>query len=91
MRGLTIYIGPVAEIIVDDTIKKNGFTDSKMAPTTYLRFLEALYQELPADIDRKSLCFKIRGTILNSYLRKGSERTFFREQQLAGIKKPDRE
>jgi len=60
-------LGPVAEIIVDDTIQKNGFSDSEMVPTTYLRFLEALYQELPDDVDRKSLVLKIRNIMLKKY------------------------
>lgn len=60
-------LGPVAELIVDDTINKNGFVDVEMVPTTYLRFLEALYQELPADVDRKSLVLNIRDTMLRNY------------------------
>ncbi|MEE8482659.1 MAG: hypothetical protein V3S12_04840 [Acidiferrobacterales bacterium] len=60
-------VGPVAEIIVDDTIEKYGFADTEMVPTTYLRFLESLYKELPMDVDRKTLCLHIRDTVIKNF------------------------
>ncbi len=60
-------IGPVAEIIVDETAKNGGFQDKEMAPANYLKFLEALYKELPDDIDRKEVIYLVRDLVLRKY------------------------
>jgi len=67
IRHVAQVLGPAAEIIVDDTIEKNGFSNTEMVPITYLKFLEALYRELPDDVDRKALCLEIRDAVLKEY------------------------
>lgn len=60
-------LGPVAEIIVDDTIKSGGFQEDNMVPSNFLKFLEALYKELPEDIDKRTLIYRLRDNVLKKY------------------------
>lgn len=60
-------IGPVADLIVTDILRKQGLADNDMVPVKYVKFLELLYQELPPDIDRGALCRELQRKMLNSY------------------------
>lgn len=60
-------VGPVAELLIDDALAKTGFNESEMSAGLYIQFLQKLYAELPAEIDRNSACQKIRKIVLSKY------------------------
>ena len=60
--------GPVAEMLIDSAVRTVGAANDIGTPHGYCRFLRALYEELPENLDRKqicdTLCQKMLGTIL---------------------------
>lgn len=60
-------IGPVAELIVDDTLHKTGLLECEMVPSKYLEFLNRLYDELPNEVDRMIVCDHLRQAVLQRY------------------------
>jgi hypothetical protein len=60
-------IGPVADLIVDDVLRKQELDGRDMMPAKFVRFLDLLYDELPPDIDRAALCHELKRRMLNSY------------------------
>lgn len=72
VQALSEKIGPVADLLVEDVLAKQGVGEEGMNATTYLRFLELLYQELPHDVDRKALCIALRHQVLSLYGHSGA-------------------
>ena len=64
---LSNKIGPPAEIIVDDALRKQGLNGKDMAAWRYVKFLELLYQELPDEIDRSAMVLTMHNLILKKY------------------------
>lgn len=63
LRLVVERIGPVAELVVEDALRKRGLAGGEIVPSRYLQFLETFYQELPKEIDRKALCYHLRDTV----------------------------
>lgn len=60
-------LGAFAELAVDDALNNMGLTDGLLPPQKFRGFVDALYDALPADIDRKSLCHDVRRLLLERY------------------------
>jgi hypothetical protein len=60
-------LGVFAELAVDDALSKMGFSDGRLPPQEFRRFMEALHSVLPEDIDRKGLCHQVRRLLLEQY------------------------
>jgi hypothetical protein len=55
--------GPAAALLVEDALRKMKFSGPDMPAAQFLRFLRALNEELPRDIDRNATCNAIRDTV----------------------------
>ncbi len=64
---LSTHVGAVAEFVVDDAADRLGNLDGTVSATKYLRFLHVLYEELPVEVDRQTICASLRGLMLKDY------------------------
>ena len=56
--------GPVAAVIVNDTLEKLNLENQLMTSSSYARFLIKLPSELPASINALEICNKCRHQVM---------------------------
>lgn len=66
-KAVAEFTGPVAELLIDDALIKTGINEPEMSPGLYIRFLQNLYAELPADLDRNTICQTVKLQVLTKY------------------------
>ncbi len=64
---LSGHVGGLAEFVVDDAAERLGNLDGTVSATKYLRFLHVLYEELPMEVDRQTICASLRGLMLKDF------------------------